>query len=258
MNFSIKAIEQESLKNSFIHKIDGRVKIFFSLMIIVYAIYTTSFIALFLLELYILSLLLFSKVSIKFFIKRILLVLPFGLFIAILQPFIKEGSVLFTFFNSITVTYEGLIFGLLLLIRLIVCLSSIVLLSSISPLNDIVKSMGKLGFPNTLTTILIMSIRYLFLFFDEINNILKAQNSRGFDIWNKKTSYLWRLKHIGYTIILIFLNAYDRGEKIYYSMMSRAFSGETIFYYSDSKIESFDYIFLIFTILLILFLEIIN
>lgn len=258
MNVSINTIEQESWKDSIIHRLDGRIKLILVLMIIFYSVYTTNFKALFFLEIYVIFLVIASKISLKFFFKRILLILPFGGAIALLQPFIKPGLVLFSLPLGLQITYEGVMFGALLLSRLMVSLSSIVLLSSVTPIDDIVRSMRRLKFPKILTTLLSMTIRYLFLFFEELNNIRNAQKTRGFDIWNKKTSYLWRVKQVGNTIVMLFLKSFEKGESVYNSMLSRSYTGEPVSYNQESNVHTLDYVLLITTILIIVFIELIN
>ncbi|KZX15496.1 nickel transport protein NikQ [Methanobrevibacter cuticularis] len=258
MNVSIDKIEQESWKDSAIHNLDGRIKLILTIMIIVYSVYTTDLIILLILEIYLIILLLISKVSIGFFAKRILLILPFGGFLAVFQPFIKPGAILYTLPLGLTITYDGVLFGVLLISRLIVCLSAIVLLSSVTPIETIVNSMRKLGFPKIMSMILSMTIRYLFVFYDELDTIRKAQKSRSFSIWNKKTSYFWRLKQVGYTIMMLFLKSFEKGEKVYYSMLSRGYTGESVSYRKENPIMKMDYLFLILTLILVFSIEIIH
>jgi len=258
MNITIDKIEQESWKNSIIHSLDPRIKLILTLLIIVYAVYTTDFLVLILLEIYLIILLLFSKVSISYFIKRILMILPFGGFIAIFQPFIQKGLTLHTLPLGLTISYEGTIFAILLLSRLIVCLSAIVLLSSVTPIEAIVNSLRKLGFPKEMSMILSMTVRYIFVFFDELENILTSQKSRCFNIWNKKTSYTWKLKQIAYTIMMLFLKSFEKGETVYYSMLSRGYTGEAISYKEESPIMKIDYGIIALTIIIIFSAEIIS
>jgi len=258
MNIAIDRIEQESWKDSAIHNLDGRIKLILTVSIIVYAVYTTDFLVLLLLEIYILILLLFSKVSIGYFAKRVLMILPFGGFIAIFQPFIKTGLILYTLPLGLTISYEGITFGALLLSRLIVCLSAIVLLSSVTPLETIVNSMRKLGFPKEMSMILSMTVRYLFVFFDELDNIRKAQKSRSFNIWNKETSYIWRIKQIGYTIMMLFLKSFEKGERVYYSMLARGYVGEATSYKKENPIMYIDYAIIVLTLIVIFSVEIAN
>jgi len=258
MNITIDKIEQESWKDSAIHRLDGRIKLILTILIIVYAVYTTDFLVLLLLEIYLIILLLFSKVSIRYFIKRVLIILPFGGFIAIFQPFIKPGMVIYTLPLGLTMSYEGIIFGMLLLFRLIVCLSAITLLSSVTPIETIVNSMRKLGFPKEMSMILSMTVRYVFVFFDELENILKAQKSRSFNIWNKRTSYIWRIKQIGYTIMMLFLKSFEKGERVYYSMLSRGYIGEATSLQKETPIMYIDYAIIVLTLIVIFSVEIAN
>jgi cobalt/nickel transport system permease protein len=259
MAITIDKIEQESNKDSIIHKLDGRIKLILTILVIVYAVYTTDFLVLLLLEMYLIILLLFSKVSIGYFVKRVLIILPFGGFIALFQPFIHPGLILpYTLPFGLTITYEGIIFGALLLARLLVCLSAIVLLSSVTPIETIVSSMRKLGFPKEMSMILSMTVRYIFVFFEELDNILKAQKSRSFNIWNNKTSYLWRIKQMGYTIVMLFLNSFEKGERVYYSMLSRGYVGEATSLKQEPPIMYADYTIIILTILFISSVEIVN
>ncbi|KZX10073.1 cobalt ECF transporter T component CbiQ [Methanobrevibacter filiformis] len=255
MNISINTIEQESCKNSIIHDLDGRIKLILTFIVIIYAVYTTDLLVLLLMEMYLIALVLLSKISLSYFAKRILMILPFGGFIAIFQPFLKAGAVLYTLPFGLTITYEGVVFGALLLSRLIICLSTVVLLSSVTPLESIVNSMRKLGFPKEIAMILSMTIRYLFLFFDELENIRNAQKSRCFNIWNKKTSYLWRLKQVGYTIMMIFLKSFEKGEFVYFSMLGRGYTGEAVAYNKQSKIVKLDYFIIILTVAIIILIE---
>jgi len=164
--------------------------------------------------------------------------------------------VLYTLPFGLSISYEGIVFGLLLFLRLVVCLSAIVLLSSVTPINTIIGSLRKLGFPKIMAMILSMTIRYLFVFYEELENILKAQKSRCFNIWNRKTSYFWRLKQIAYTVMMLFLKSFEKGEKVYFSMLSRAYTGESVNYIKEFEIRKKDYLILIITLILIISIEI--
>lgn len=127
MKLSVNTLEREARKDSIVHNLDSRVKLIMTLMVIVYSVYTSDFLVLLLLEIYILSLVFLSKISLSYYFKRIIYILPFGGFIAIFQPFIKPGTVLYALYFGINITYEGTIFGILLLSRLVVCISMIIL-----------------------------------------------------------------------------------------------------------------------------------
>ena len=255
---SINELERITMQNSPLHNLDGRVKLVMLLAIIVYAVYTTDILILALMEIYLMVLIYVSKLSFKDSFIKILLILPFGGAIAIFQPFVHAGTVIYTLPLGIHVTAQGLAFGLLLISRLVVCLTSIVLLSSLSPMQEVVDSFKKLGMPRDLAMIFSLFIRYLFMFYDELQRIRHAQASRNFDIFSKKTAYMWRLKQVAYTIAMMFLRAFEKGETVYFSMLSRGYSEDSDIYTAKNRLGMTDFTFVSTTLALIIGLEFIK
>lgn len=252
---SITELERVSMQKSPFQSLDGRVKLLVTLAITFYAVYTTDIRILLVVEAYLLILMLISKIPFKESMIKILLILPLGGVIAIFQPFVHPGTVIYSLPLGINVTAEGITFGLLLLGRLVVSITCIVLLSSLSPMQEVVDSFKKLGMPRDLAMIFSLFIRYLFMFYDELQRIRHAQASRNFDIFNKKTAYLWRLKQVAYTIAMMFLRAFEKGETVYFSMLSRGYSEESNIYTANKKLGINDFTFVSTTVALILFLE---
>lgn len=253
---SLRDLEAGTKIESYLHLLDGRVKLVILTLIIIYAVFTTQVIVLIFLEIYLLLLLYISHISFKTSLMRILLLLPFGGFIIAFQPFIHPGNVIWAGpFLGIHITDAGLMWGILLFSRLIVALTSIVLLSSISPMQEVVHSFRKLGMPKEFAMIFSLMVRFLFMFFDELERIRNAQTARNFDIFNKKTAYMWRMKQIGYTIAMMFLRAYEQGETVYMSMVSRGYSDKTKLYLEQEKMGSKEYAFIAVTAVLIISLQ---
>jgi cobalt/nickel transport system permease protein len=253
---NISSIEREAGKTSALHSLDGRIKIISSMLIIVYAVYSTNLIVLSIMELYLIMLILISHISLSYALKRIALILPFGGVIALLQLFIKEGTVIYTLPFGIDITQRGLDFGLLLLSRIIVCVTAIILLSSVTPMQDLINSARKLGVPREFSMLLSLTLRYLFFFYEELKRIRNAQKTRCFDIRSKKTAYMWRLKKVGETIGMMFLRSYEQGEKVYFSMLSRGYSDSSNLYNVNKELNVKDYTFIAITLFLIVGLEI--
>jgi cobalt/nickel transport system permease protein len=254
---AISKLEKETEKESPLHFMDGRVKLILLLSIIVFAVFSTQIVIMAFLEVYLLLLIYVSHVSLKTSLKRVLLLLPFGGFIIAFQPFIHPGNIIWTGpLFGITITDAGLMWGALLISRLVVSLTSIVLLSSVSPMQEVVQSFRKLGMPREFAMIFSLMIRFLFMFYDELERIMHAQKARNFDIFNKKTTYMWRMKQLGYTIAMMFLRAFERGETIYLSMVSRGYSDQSKLYQDTrKKFGRNEYVFIAATILLIICLQ---
>ncbi len=245
-------------QNSPIHNLDGFIKLICALLIILFTVISNQLIVPIILELYIIILIYISKIPYKLCLKRLLYLLPFGGFIILFQPFIHPGNVLWEGIFGLQITDTGLNWSILLISRLIVCLSTIILLSSTSPLHEIIQSFRKLKMPKEIAMIISIMVRFIFLFFEELESIQEAQKSRNFDIHNKNISYSWRLKQIGYTIAMMFIKAYAKGEKVYLSMISRGFSDNSELYTSKLDLKKYDYIYILTTIGIIITLEIIT
>jgi cobalt/nickel transport system permease protein len=252
-------IDREARKESFMNNLDGRIKLISVILIIIYAVSTTDLFILVIMEIYLLILISFSNVSPKYALKRIALIIPFGGFVALIQPFFQPGMIIWTGpLGWLHITDYGVYFGALLLARVTVSVTSIVFLSSATSMQDLVTSAQRLGVPHQLAMLLNLTVRYLFFFYDQLENILNAQSTRCFDIFSKKTSYQWRLKKVGETITMMFLRTFEQGEKVYMSMMSRGYSENTRTYMAKTKLDSKDYFFFSATLLVILGLQLVN
>ncbi|MGB7969866.1 MAG: cobalt ECF transporter T component CbiQ [Methanobacterium sp.] len=250
-------LEKETMKESVLHSLDGRVKLIVLILIIIYAVYTTNIYILGLLEIYLVTLILVSNLSLKTSALKILLIIPFGASIAVLQPFVHAGTIIYTLPLGIHVTSQGVMFMVLLLSRLVVSLTCVVLLSSWSSMQEVAESFRKLGLPRDFSMVFSLFIRFLFMFYDELQRIRNAQTTRNFDIFNQKIDYMWRLRQVAYTVAMMFLRSYERGESVYLSMLSRGYSDNSELYSDrNKKIGKSEYYFISTTFLIIICLQI--
>lgn len=251
-------IERESYKNSPIHRLDSRVKLLFALTVIIYTvslprIHEENINRLLAVEIYLLLLVFVAGLDIRYFLLRILAILPLGIGIALIQPFLRPSFVeTYTPYPldlplGLSVTYEGLAFGSSLLMKFVVCVTAVILLSSTTRMRDMVSAADRIGFPREFTLLLSMMIRYLFLFWAVLKRIRIAQQTRLFDIWNKNAPRKWIINQVGNSISSIFVRSYEQGEKTYISMLCRGYgSGHHKAYYTG-KIKAWDIFFLIFS-----------
>ncbi|HIH36108.1 MAG TPA: cobalt ECF transporter T component CbiQ [Methanosphaera sp.] len=257
---SISELQQQEIlssQDSILHNIDSRIKLIVLVLIILFAVTSSNYTIFLVLEAYLLILIYISGISLKDALMRVLLILPFGLFIAIFQPFIQPGEILYSLPFGINITLEGIAFAQLLLSRLVISITSIVLFSYITPMKDIAEAFRRLHMPQEFAMIFSLFVRFLFLFYDELNTIRQAQASRCFSLSNK-TPYLWKVKQMGYLFLMMFLRAYDRGEKVYESMASRGYNSESQIYYSKEKLSTQSKLYLIIPIVIIIILTILQ
>jgi cobalt ABC transporter, permease protein CbiQ len=258
MEITLTDIEREAYKDSPVHRLDGRVKILATIAIIIFAVSLprmdeANFMKLAIIELYLLSLLAIAKLNPVYTLMRFLSTLPFGLAIVIVQPFVRQPFIeSFTVYPlelplGLTLTYEGIFFGMILLAKYIVCITAIVLMSSTMKMSDMVTSARRLGMPAEFTLILSMMVRYLFVFWIILKRIRVAQKTRLFHIWNKNIPRRWILEQVAYTISSLFIRSYEQGERTYISMLCRGYSSTNNIYMHKNKIRTSDVFFLIVT-----------
>lgn len=252
----IMRFDELASKQSPIHNLEGRIKLITSILIILICVTSKELFIPIILEIMLLIILKIANLSYIDSAKRLLMLLPFGGAIIIFQPFIQPGNIIWSY-SWLHITDFGLNWAILLFIRMIVCLTTIIIYSSTTPLQEMASSFRKLKMPRDLAMILSIMVRFLFLFIDELTSIRKSQKSRNFNIHSKNTPYKWRVKQVGYTIGMMFLKSYEQGERVHRSMVSRGFSDASEMFDEKKSPEKSDYAFIISIIIIIIILEII-
>jgi cobalt/nickel transport system permease protein len=258
---SLTDIERETYKNTFIHRLDGRIKLLFLVGIIIYTVSLPKLSALTLgklagMEVYIILLTVIAGLNMYYVALRYVILTPFGLGIAILQPFLHQGFIPnFTVHElplvGLSWTEEGLLFGCVLFAKFTVAVTTVILFSSTSPMTEMVESARRLRLPREFALLLTMMIRYLFVFWGVLNRLHRAQVSRCFDIWNKNVPRKWILEQIGYAISSLFIRSYEQGERTFQSMLSRGYDYKVDIYTHKRKIHAPEIAFIVVTIVVL-------
>lgn len=255
LHYSLRLIEKELPKNSVIHNLDSRVKLIFVLMLVITSAILNNIESVLLIWFYILFIILLSRISIINTIKRIILILPFGMFLAFFQPFVKGDTVIYTILGA-PIYYEGLLFGALLFSKFLVSITAIVFLSSTTPMHEVIIAGRRLGLPSIMATMLGLMVRYLFIMYDILENTLNSQKSRCLN--RKNISYKSLLTIFGYSVGSLFIRSYEQGERTYLAMTSRGYSENSNVASFGGKIKKIDILFLIITIIFLIILIIFN
>lgn len=187
---------------------------------------------------------LYFKIPLKNF-KRIVLVIPFGGFIALLQPFIKGEHVIISL-SFIRIYAEGLDFGLLLMTRLIASFSFIVLVSSMHE-HEILAAMKWLRLPTQFIFMLSLTVRYLKEFYTMLNVLRDSITCRGFSL-KARIPYKRKIRIISYLMGSLVVSSIERGERTYEAMASRGYSVSSKIFMKEFNINIRE---LSFTVLLI-------
>ena len=219
-------IDEHSNIDSYIHRLDPRIKIIALFAFILFVIFTrpTSFIAFALYGVLIAALILLSKIPFGFILKRSLVIIPFVLMAAIFIPFFKKGEVAggYSFGTlKLTVTYDGLMIFWNILVKAYLCILSMILLVTSTKLSDFLKALEKLRFPSVFVIILSFMYRYIFVVQDELMKMRQAKEARSIG-----GSRWFHAKVLANMIGVLFMRTYERGESVYLAMCSRGFDGK--------------------------------
>ena len=220
-------IDQYSDRDSFIHRLDPRTKFIITLLFILAVIITppTTWQVFALYLLLIATLIFISKVPILYVLKRSLVIIPFVLLIAIFIPFFKEGEVAGSYniwLWEVSVTDSGLEVLWNILARAWLSILSLILLTSTTKMTNLLRGLEQLRMPRVMVMILSFMYRYIFVLIDEVMRMKQARDSRNFG-----GKHLWQIRTIGNMIGTLFIRSYERGERVYASMLARGFDGQT-------------------------------
>ncbi|RPI35496.1 MAG: cobalt ECF transporter T component CbiQ [Methanoregulaceae archaeon] len=246
-------IEKQAYHDSFMHRLDARVKIIlaFAAIIAIVAVpyspmvYTVGavFFGFFAL------LWSLSGVSPVVYLKRLAVIVPLWGIIILFQIFLKnryytDYTVLYSLPLGISIYTESVEFACILAVKFLISISFIILLSSTTKLQDLLQGASRLGLPAELALALGMMIRYLFVFgyiFRKINETLKT---KCFDAFDRHLPYRYRLRQLGYTIGTMFIRSYEQGERVYTSMLCRGYGRDSHLFISKKPLRTGEWAFL--------------
>jgi cobalt/nickel transport system permease protein len=226
-------IEKQAYRESPVHHLDARVKILITLtaIIAIVAFPYSPLVFSVSLAFYLLFLVLWgtSHLPWRFYLQRVITILPFGAFLIIFQIFYKNRY--FTEFHTlaelplgIVIYQESVLFAAILAAKFLVCISFVILLSSTTRMQDILEGARRLGCPAEFTLIIGMMVRYVFVLGYVIRKVQNALETRCFDPFNHQLPYRYRIRQLGYTVGTIFLRSYEQGERTYTSMLCRGYN----------------------------------
>lgn len=216
-------------RQSPVHRLDPRVKILTSLLIILTTVMLPegAWIAQGLLWCGIVVLALTARLGPFFTVRRSLVALPF-LLAALPIPFLTPGPPLWVLPGlGWIVTSNGLIrFGTIIL-RTWIAVQAGVLLSATTETSDLLWGLGALKVPALLVSIVGFMIRYLFILADEALRMVRARTARSPGLPGVRRPGLnWQGRMTGMMVGSLFLRSLERSERVHAAMLSRGYDGE--------------------------------
>jgi cobalt/nickel transport system permease protein len=218
-------------KESFVHRLDPRVKTIVTIVFIVSnaLLPDGAWLAFAFAWAFLLAANLLSKLGLGYTFKRSFVALPFAL-VAITVLFSIPGNPIFSFrfmMWDFTVTDAGWLRFVSILIRSWLSVQMAILLVAATRFPDLIHALEHLRVPGILTTIIAFLYRYLFVLVDEVYRLLRARESRSAAAPGVRSGggVLWRARIAGNMAGQLFLRSYERSDRIYNAMLARGYAG---------------------------------
>lgn len=217
--------------NSPVHRMDSRVKLVCVFIFVIAIFFVKTFICYGFIALFLLSVMLISRISIKFVFKGIRPILFIVIFTFILNAFVTPGETIIFDWWIISITKEGLQTAFYFAIRLILLvIGSQVLSLTTSPmaLTDAIERLfnplKKIGIPiHELAMMMTIALRFIPTLLNETDRIMKAQMSRGADF--ESGNLINRAKNLVPLMVPLFICAFRRADELAIAMEARCYRG---------------------------------
>ena len=237
--------------DSFVHRLDPRVKIIGVFLYIITIFFVKDFITYIPFVILLVALLTISKIPFKAILKSLKPLIFIIVLTSIINLVTTPGKELFSIWK-ITVTEEGVYRTAFTILRLVlIILSTSVLTYTTSPmeltygLEKLFSPLKKFGFPaGELAMMISISLRFIPTLFDEANKIKMAQMARGADF--ESGNIIDRAVSMIPLLVPLFINALKRSSDLATAMEARLYRiGEERTKLNDISMDRTDWISLI-------------
>ncbi|PTD94799.1 cobalt ECF transporter T component CbiQ [archaeon SCG-AAA382B04] len=208
--------EESAHKNGFLQRRNAHVKLIAFLLLIILSISLSELYLLVSVFLTSVILAYASKIKLKEFFSRFLFIPIFSLIVVSPQLFLIQGSSLFSLFG-LEITVGGFIYVIRFFMRVLCSISFITLLLMTTCFKDLVNSLSSIGLPRTAAFILLITYRYLVLFFSELHKMLVARESR----FLNKNNFRFNWKSTRNLFGSFLIRSLERGENVSLAMKAR-------------------------------------
>ena len=232
---NLRWMDNQSDKNTIIHRINPVIKLVVSLIyiftIISFDNYSPERLIPFIFYIFIVSSL--AEISLIHLLKLSAVSLPLIIGIGIFNPIFNREVAYYI--GSIPISFGMLSFCTLFIKSLMTVISGLLLVAT-TGINNLGMALRKIGLPKIFAVQIMLTYRYITVYMEEVNTTLTAHSLRAN---NKGVSY----KSYGYLVGNILLRTIDRSQKIYEAMCLRGFHGDYVTG-KNPKINKTDIIYL--------------
>ena len=216
--------------DSFVHKLDPRVKIILTILFVVMIFLCKNFANLALVLGFIIFSVALSKVPFKMFFKSLKPIVPIVLFTAVINIFYITGGRELSL-GFIKITEKGVYTAVFMAIRIIFLIISSSLLTYTTVPTQLTDAIERLLSPlkvfhipvHTLAMMMTLALRFIPTLIEEVERITNAQKARGADF--ESGSFMDKIKALIPILIPLFISAFRRAYELSYAMTCRCYTG---------------------------------
>ena len=207
--------------DSLIHAIDPRLKAVLALLFSVVLALSNSIPILVAGMFTALGLVLMARLPIKAVFKRLTVLVGFLILIWLLMPLTYPGKAIFNV-GFIKLSLPGLILALQISLKSSAILLALMALLATMPITTLGHALRNLGVPTKLVYLLMITYRYLFVFEQVYQRLMRAARIRGFTTGTNLHSY----RTYAYLAGMLLVQAWSRAHRVSAAMKCRGFNGK--------------------------------
>lgn len=219
--------------NSFLHRMDARVKLLLAFVYIILLFVTVTPAAYLMFGIFTVFIILLSKVPVKYILRGLKPMLYILIFTAVLNLFMTRGETVLwecPFYSPLKITMEGVKTAVLMILRLVfLIVGTSVLTLTTSPIM-LTDGIEKLLTPfeiiklpaHEIAMMMTIAIRFIPTLAEETEKIMKAQMARGADF--ESGNIFRRAKAMIPLLVPLFISAFRRADDLAVAMDSRCYN----------------------------------
>ncbi|MBQ3137106.1 MAG: energy-coupling factor transporter transmembrane protein EcfT [Clostridia bacterium] len=217
--------------DSFVHKMDPRIKILITVIFIVMIFMCKNFLSLLLAGIFLVASIFASRVPFRMFFKSLKPIVPIVIFTAVINIFYIGGGKELLSLGFVSITSKGVFTAVFMAVRIVLLIMSSSILTYTTVPTMLTDAIERLLSPlkifhiqvHTLAMMMTLALRFIPTLIEEIERIMNAQKARGADFENG--SLTDRAKALVPVLIPLFVSAFRRAYELAFAMNCRCYTG---------------------------------
>ena len=218
-------------QKSFVHSLDPRAKIIFTIMFLVLIFLCKNVWSLLLMAVLLLAVIFASKVPLKMFLKSVKPILPIIIFTTLLNIFYVSGGTTLVSWSIFRITTKGIYTAIFMAVRIVALIMASSLLTYTTTPTMLTDGIERLLSPltvfhiqvHTLAMMMTLALRFIPTLIDEIDRIMNAQKARGADL--ESGGLISRSKALIPILVPLLVSAFRRAYELAFAMECRCYQG---------------------------------